>query len=51
MASMSKLGLLEKAIEITKEYARSENKLQSVESVLEHVYEKLKQLNEDLKSE
>ena len=48
---MSKYVILEKAIEITKEYARSENKGASVDLVLQSVYEKLKELNEDLKSE
>ncbi len=43
----SKLALLDKAIEITKEYARS-GYSRPVELVLENVYEKLKQLNQGI---
>jgi hypothetical protein len=45
--ALSKFGLLEKAIEITKEYARSESKPVPLDVVLEQIYDKLKQLNAD----
>ncbi len=45
---LSDHGLLEKAIEIAKEYARSGNNTPSVEAVLERVYETLKKLNKQV---
>lgn len=49
---MTKHSLLEKALEVTKEYARSGTSSQgSVESVLERVYQKLNQLNQDVATE
>ena len=49
--SVSKYSLLEKAVDIAKEYARSGNSTPSVEIILERVYKKLIELNEDVKSE
>ncbi|MFH1832676.1 MAG: hypothetical protein ABH816_00725 [Candidatus Levyibacteriota bacterium] len=49
--AMSKFQLLEKAVDITKEYARSGSNTPLPDIILEQVYEKLKQLNNDLKNE
>lgn len=48
--SYSKRGLLDKAIEITKKYARSGHS-GAVDSVLKNVYDRLVELNEDVKKE
>jgi len=47
---MNKNYLLEKAIEIAKEHARSGN-VRSVEIVLREVYEQLKKLGKDVEDE
>ncbi len=47
---MNNYGLLEKAVEITKEYARGGGSLHP-EEALERVYKKLKELNEEVKRE
>lgn len=46
----SKYAMLEKAVEITKEYARSGGSA-PLEGILERVYEKLKVLGNDATSE
>lgn len=46
--ALSKIALLEKAVEITKEYARSGATNRTTETVLKFVYEELKKINEDL---
>ena len=47
---MNRFSLLEKAVEITKEYARGGGSRPPA-IILEEVYTKLKELNEDLKKE
>lgn len=48
---MNKHYALEKAIEITKEYARSEGKNLHPDEMLDRLYKKLKELSQDASEE
>lgn len=50
MINLNKVTLIDKAVEITKEYARGGGS-NPLESVLKNTYEELKKLNEDAKND